>query len=191
MATKCLLLNWMRRALDRHGVRMFCTTYRRAACCTCQRPHRASVCSLARLWLRTQALRWWLASAMTSSCVGMRSEIGTQLTRIGLQASRNAQPSRSLHVSQKKERSHRALFLRLQHVRTWRGSALLALPRWADKALVDHFNAPAARGVSRSYSTVTLLARLRGLSTSVPRATAVWYASSCSGTACRMGLSAP
>lgn len=102
MATKCLLLNWMRRALDRHGVRMFCTTYRRAACCTCQRPHRASVCSLARLWLRTQALRWWLASAMTSSCVGMRSEIGTQLTRIGLQASRHAQPSRSLHVSQKK-----------------------------------------------------------------------------------------
>ena len=41
------------------------------------------------------------------------------------------------------------------------------------------------------YSTVTLLARLRGLSTSVPRATAVWYASSCSGTTCRIGESAP
>ena len=42
-----------------------------------------------------------------------------------------------------------------------------------------------------AYSTVTLFARLRGLSTSVPRATAVWYASSCSGTTCRIGLSAP
>ncbi len=31
------------------------------------------------------------------------------------------------------------------------------------------------------YSTVTLLARLRGLSTSRPRCTAVWYASNCSG----------
>ena len=29
------------------------------------------------------------------------------------------------------------------------------------------------------YSTVTLLARFRGLSTSQPRATAMWYASSC------------
>src|SRR2546427_7126152 len=33
----------------------------------------------------------------------------------------------------------------------------------------------------RVYSTVTLLARLRGLSTSVPRASAVWYASNCTG----------
>ncbi|PYE77915.1 hypothetical protein DFQ15_11159 [Xylophilus ampelinus] len=41
------------------------------------------------------------------------------------------------------------------------------------------------------HSTVTLLARLRGLSTSVPRAQAVWYASSCSGTTCSSGLSAP
>ncbi len=41
------------------------------------------------------------------------------------------------------------------------------------------------------HSTVTLLARFLGLSTSVPRAQAVWYASSCSGTTCRIGLSAP
>ena len=41
------------------------------------------------------------------------------------------------------------------------------------------------------YSTVTDFAKLRGLSTSVPRAQAVWYASNCSGTTCRMGLSAP
>ena len=33
------------------------------------------------------------------------------------------------------------------------------------------------------YSTVTLLARLRGWSTSQPRRTAMWYASSCRGTA--------
>ena len=41
------------------------------------------------------------------------------------------------------------------------------------------------------HSTVTLLARLRGLSTSVPRAHAVWYASSCNGTTCSNGLRAP
>ena len=48
-------------------------------------------------------------------------------------------------------------------------------------------------GVQRPspHSTVTLLARLRGLSTSVPRAQAVWYASNCSGTTCKSGLSAP
>lgn len=33
------------------------------------------------------------------------------------------------------------------------------------------------------YSTVTDFARLRGWSTSVPFATATWYASSCTGTA--------
>ena len=44
---------------------------------------------------------------------------------------------------------------------------------------------------SGTYSTVTLLARLRGLSTSVPRTSAAWYARSCSGTTCRMGESAP
>src|SRR5688572_14041831 len=33
-----------------------------------------------------------------------------------------------------------------------------------------------------SHSTVTLFARLRGWSTSVPFSTAVWYARSCSGT---------
>ena len=33
-----------------------------------------------------------------------------------------------------------------------------------------------------NYSTVTLLARFLGLSTSVPLAQAVWWASSCSGT---------
>ena len=34
---------------------------------------------------------------------------------------------------------------------------------------------------SRSYSTVTDLARLRGWSTSHPRRTAMWYASNCKG----------
>ena len=43
---------------------------------------------------------------------------------------------------------------------------------------------PAAR-----YSTVTLLARLRGWSTSQPRRTAMWYASSCSGTTITIGVS--
>ena len=42
-----------------------------------------------------------------------------------------------------------------------------------------------------THSTVTLFARLRGLSTSVPRAHAVWYASSCSGTTCSNGLKGP
>ena len=35
---------------------------------------------------------------------------------------------------------------------------------------------------SNNYSVVTDFARLRGLSTSVPRANAVWYANNCSGT---------
>src|SRR6266571_4550008 len=39
------------------------------------------------------------------------------------------------------------------------------------------------------YSTVTDLARLRGWSTSHPRRTAMWYASSCSGTTSRIGSS--
>ena len=43
----------------------------------------------------------------------------------------------------------------------------------------------------QGHSTVTLFAKFRGLSTSVPRAQAVWYASNCSGTTCSMGLSAP
>src|SRR4029077_8130166 len=37
------------------------------------------------------------------------------------------------------------------------------------------------------HSTVTDLARLRGLSTSLPRSNAAWCASSCSGTVCRIG----
>src|SRR5215471_13885445 len=37
------------------------------------------------------------------------------------------------------------------------------------------------------YSTVTDLAKLRGWSTSQPRRTAMWYASSCSGTTSRIG----
>src|SRR5690606_40064852 len=41
------------------------------------------------------------------------------------------------------------------------------------------------------YSTVTDLARLRGLSTSVPRASAVWYARICTGMVCTIGLSTP
>jgi len=39
----------------------------------------------------------------------------------------------------------------------------------------------------KRYSTVTLFARLRGLSTAQPRSTAAWYANSWSGTTFRMG----
>ena len=38
------------------------------------------------------------------------------------------------------------------------------------------------------YSTVTLFARFRGWSTSQPRRTAMWYASSCSGTTATIGI---
>lgn len=48
--------------------------------------------------------------------------------------------------------------------------------------------APEARA---GHSTVTDFARFLGLSTSVPRAHAAWYASSCSGTTCRIGDSRP
>lgn len=37
------------------------------------------------------------------------------------------------------------------------------------------------------HSTVTLLARFRGLSTSQPRKRAIWYANSCSGTTATIG----
>ncbi len=40
-----------------------------------------------------------------------------------------------------------------------------------------------------SYSTVTVFARLRGWSMSQPRASAMWYDSSCSGTAVTIGSS--
>ena len=40
----------------------------------------------------------------------------------------------------------------------------------------------AVKGSPINHSTVTLLARLRGLSTSQPRSSAMWYARSCSGT---------
>jgi hypothetical protein len=49
----------------------------------------------------------------------------------------------------------------------------------------------AGREERARHSTVTLFARFLGLSTSVPLAQAVWYASSCSGTTCRMGDRAP
>ncbi|MCG3122587.1 MAG: hypothetical protein GIKADHBN_00979 [Phycisphaerales bacterium] len=42
----------------------------------------------------------------------------------------------------------------------------------------------------RSYSTVTLLARFRGLSTSCPRSTAAWYAMSWRGMTVSIGLRA-
>ena len=45
--------------------------------------------------------------------------------------------------------------------------------------------------IQPAYSTVTDFARLRGLSTSVPRASAVWYASNCSATTCRIGDKSP
>src|SRR5579884_2095959 len=41
----------------------------------------------------------------------------------------------------------------------------------------------------RVHSTVTLLARLRGLSTSQSLSSATWYASSCSGTTATSGCS--
>src|SRR5262249_47917868 len=41
---------------------------------------------------------------------------------------------------------------------------------------------------SHAHSTVTLFARLRGWSTSQPRRTAMWYASSWSGITLRMGV---
>src|SRR5207249_5918059 len=44
-------------------------------------------------------------------------------------------------------------------------------------------------GLPCRYSTVTLFAKLRGRSTSQPRATAMWYASSCNGMTVRTGES--
>ena len=41
------------------------------------------------------------------------------------------------------------------------------------------------------HSTVTDFAKFLGLSTSVPRASAVWYASNCSAATCRIGDSRP
>ncbi len=45
-----------------------------------------------------------------------------------------------------------------------------------------------ANAASRHYSTVTVLARLRGRSTLRPRPRAIVYAKSCSGTTSTMGL---
>lgn len=42
-----------------------------------------------------------------------------------------------------------------------------------------------------AHSTVTDLAKLRGLSTSVPFTSAAWYDSNCSGMTCRTGDSMP
>ena len=47
------------------------------------------------------------------------------------------------------------------------------------------------RASAAPYSTVTLFAKFLGLSTSVPRAQAVWYASNWSGTTCNSGDSSP
>lgn len=58
---------------------------------------------------------------------------------------------------------------------------LSAKPDWLLHLRHEWQGTPARPG-PRNHSTVTLFARLRGLSTSVPRAQAVWYASSCSGT---------
>ena len=52
---------------------------------------------------------------------------------------------------------------------------------------IDPFVGGGHRPIVR-YSTVTDLARLRGWSTSVPRATAMWYAKSWSGMTARIGL---
>jgi hypothetical protein len=63
----------------------------------------------------------------------------------------------------------------------------------SDLVLGNRLSFPRTRVALRekAHSTVTLFARFRGLSTSVPRAQAVWYASSCSGTTCSSGLSVP
>lgn len=46
-------------------------------------------------------------------------------------------------------------------------------------------------GTDPVHSTVTLFARLRGLSTSVPFTRAAWYDSNCSGITCSTGDSMP
>lgn len=61
-------------------------------------------------------------------------------------------------------------------------------PTWMPRLIHELIRVSAAAG---THSTVTLLARLRGLSTSVPLAQAVWYASNCSGTTCSSGDSGP
>src|SRR5262249_29380496 len=61
----------------------------------------------------------------------------------------------------------------------------LSMCRGGGGVLAQGANVP-ARGMI-CYSTVTLLAKFRGLSTSQPRSTAIWYASSCSGTAATTG----
>src|SRR5262249_56504418 len=65
--------------------------------------------------------------------------------------------------------------------RTERGRSPLEYGQGRGGVLAQEANVP-ARGMI-CYSTVTLLAKFRGLSTSQPRSTALWYASSCSGTA--------
>ena len=62
-----------------------------------------------------------------------------------------------------------------------RGAANRAAPRFDFRKSL--------RAKARRYSTVTLLARLRGWSTSFPRRSATWYASSCSGTVATTGAS--
>ena len=57
----------------------------------------------------------------------------------------------------------------------------------ANRAL--HEQQPRFRPTPATYSTVTLFARFRGLSTSLPRITAAWYASNCSGTTVTIGCS--
>ena len=57
------------------------------------------------------------------------------------------------------------------------------------KPVLDRLALLGVQGAEKlhAYSTVTLLARLRGWSTSQPRSTAMWYASSCSGIAATIG----
>ncbi len=50
---------------------------------------------------------------------------------------------------------------------------------------------PRRSRVTSGHSTVTDFARFLGLSTSVPRSTAVWYARSCSGIVCTTGDNSP
>jgi hypothetical protein len=58
---------------------------------------------------------------------------------------------------------------------------------YQEKLSQAHFRRP--HRPASSYSTVTLFARFLGWSTSVPRRTAIWYASSCRGMAKRIGAS--
>ena len=63
------------------------------------------------------------------------------------------------------------------------------LGQLARRVVLRWVSHPPSVAPAAGYSTVTLLARLRGLSTSLPSVTAAWYARICSGTESRIGSS--